>query len=343
MGITIKDIARMSGVGVSTVSRVINNTGFTSEATRQKVQAVIDEVGFVPNSSARNLKATSSKTIALLIKDVSNPVFIRMIKVIEEKVAMRGYSLLLINVSFSSNELDVAIQEKNSQNLCGVIIVGGSYQYSDEEFQRLGIPCVLLTISADKSVNSQLYSSVCINDEAEGFKATEYLISMGHRRIAFIFDTDDGMVTPNYLRFQGYKRALQQYNIPYDPQLVPPATPNPSGYKLGFQSVQWLLAKKIPFSAIFTFADVIALGAAKAVLHAGYRIPDDISILGFDGIEAAEFYHPAIDTISQPAEQEALSSINILFDMIQGEPAQHVIYDCTRLNRGSVKRIDGSF
>ena len=150
MGITIKDIARMSGVGVSTVSRVINNTGFTSEATRQKVQAVIDEVGFVPNSSARNLKATSSKTIALLIKDVANPVFIQMVKVIEEKVAMRGYSLLLINVSFSSNELDVAIQEKNSQNLCGVIIVGGSYQYSDEAFKRLGIPCVLLTISANK-------------------------------------------------------------------------------------------------------------------------------------------------------------------------------------------------
>lgn len=339
MNSTIKDIARLSGVGISTVSRVINNKGSTSEKTKKKVMAIIDEMNFIPNNNARNLKSPASKNIALLVKDITNPFFNKMINVMEQKVALRGYSLLLQSVPTSADELNIAIQEKVDRNLCGVIIVGGSYQYSDEKFRQLDIPCVLLTISANKVVSSKLYSSVRIDDETEGFKATEYLIQLGHKRIAFLYYIDPNIITPNYLRFQGYKRALETYNISYDPDLVPILYPNEnSGYEIGFNMVHRMLLCKCDMTAIFAFADILAIGAAKAVLTMGYRIPEDISVIGFDGIEMSEFYHPALDTISQPASQMAISSIDILFDMMQGGKAQHIVLDCSHLKRGSTKK-----
>lgn len=340
MNPTIKDIARLSGVGISTVSRVINNTGATREITRRKVMAVVEQLNFIPNNSARNLKITASKNIALLVKGITHPFFNKLIRVIEQKVALRGYTLLLQNIQNNIDELNKAIQEKLDKNLCGVIIIGGSFQYSDEKFKQLGIPCVLLTISANEKVDKKLYSSVRIDDEAEGFKATEHLISLGHRKIGFLYNATSDIVTPNTLRFNGYKRALEQYNIPFNSNLVPTNyAADSSGYEIGFNMMQQLLLNNRDMTALFTFADIIAIGAAKAALTMGYKIPDNISIIGFDGIEAAEFFHPSIDTVSQPSTEMALSSIDILLDMMQGGDTKHILYDCVLLKRGSTKLI----
>lgn len=340
MDATMKDIAELSGVALSTVSRVINNSGAVSEKTRKKVMEAVSSLNFIPNNSARSLKVTATKNVALLVKGVTNPCFTEMIHVIEQKVALRGYSLFLCNVPWNADELNTAIQEKLDRNLCGVIIMGGSYDYSDEKFRQLGIPCVLLTISADKLVDSTLYSSVRIDDELEGFRVTENLIAMGHRKIAFLYYVAPDTITPNLLRFQGYKRALKKHRIPYNPDLVPLTYySDNTGYEIGFNVMQRLLLNKFEFTAVFAFADILAIGAAKAILTMGYRIPEDISVVGFDGISMAEFFHPSLDTVSQPAEKMAISSIDILFDMMQGGPAQHVVYECTILKRSSTRRL----
>ena len=163
--ITIKDIARLSGVGVSTVSRVINNSGYVSDVVRDKVNKVIRENNFTPNSSARNLKGGSSKNIALLVKGITNPFFNKMIRIIEEKCALRGYPVLIQNIDSRSNELEIAIRERKDRNLCGVILMGGNFGYSEEAFRKLEIPAVLVTVSASDDISKDLYSSVMIDDE----------------------------------------------------------------------------------------------------------------------------------------------------------------------------------
>ena len=340
LGVTIKDIAKLSGVGISTVSRVINGTGSVSDETRKKVMDVVHQYNYIPNNSARNLKVTQTRNIALLVKGIINPFFGKMIRIIEHEVSMRGYTLLLRDVTYVTNELDVAIREAQDHNLCGVILMGGTFNYQAQKFVQLKIPCVLLTVSAGKDVDLSLYSSVKIDDEKEGFRVAEYLISLGHRKIGFIYD--DMQNTPNGLRYKGYCKALEKNGIPYRGRLVATANmySDDLGYNAGFQMMRQLYSKNHDMTAVIAFSDVLAVGAAKAILSMGMRIPDDISIIGFDGSEAGEFFHPALDTAYQPAKEMALTSIETLMDMIQGGKSKNFIYDTVLLKRGSTKPIE---
>ena len=340
MGITIKDIAKLAGVGISTVSRVINNSGSVSDETRKKVMDLISQYNYIPNNSARNLKIAQSKNIALLVKGITNPFFNKMIRIIEQEIALRGYPLMISNVNDNSHELDIAIREAQDRNLCGAIIMGGSYNYSEEKFLQLGIPCVLVTISASEKVDPSIYSSVRIDDEKEGYRATNYLISLGHRRIGFLHHTPNENATPNTLRYNGYLRALKENGIPFDPGLVAiNYTTDDTGYKVGFQLMKQLYTRNRDMTAVFAFADSLAIGAAKAVFSMGLSIPGDMSIIGFDGIEMTEYYQPSLDTIYQPSTEMALSSVEMLFDMLQGGESQHIVYDSVLLKRGSSKKI----
>lgn len=340
MAITIKDIAALSDVGISTVSRVVNNTGHVSDATKKKVMDVVVKHNYIANSSARNLKITQTKTIALLVKNITNPFFNKMIRVIEREVTLRGYTLLIQNVDNSLDEMDLAIREAQDKNLCGIMLMGGSLSYTREKFVQLNIPCVLITISAGESVDKSLYSSVTINDEQEGFRITDYLISLGHERIGFLYHSNNDNNTPNDQRYRGYLRALEENNIPFDDNLVARnILPDESGYTVGFTLMKQLYAKNRDITAVFAFADIVAIGAAKAVLTMGLCVPGDMSIVGFDGIEMAEYFHPSLDTAYQPANEMALSSVSALFDMMNGSGSQHIVYDAVLLKRGSCRQL----
>lgn len=339
--INIKDIARISGVGIATVSRVINQTGSVSEKTKKKVLDVINEYNYIPNNNARNLKLTQSENIAVFIKYMSNPFFSKMIDVIEKEMASRGYPLFVQNVDESMDELDVAISEAMHRNLCGVIIMGGSYsEYTESKFRQLGVPCVLLTVGSQGNVDETLYASVTIDDEKEGYKATKYLIEMGHKKIGFLYRDVGNIITPNILRYRGYKKALEESGMPLEESLVSMNMPvSGAGFRVGFQAMKILMQKNPDMTAVFAFSDVLAIGAAKAALAAGKRIPEDISVIGFDGIEMAEFYNPALDTVYQPATEMALSAVSLLQGMMNGEKSQHMVYESMIMKRGSVKML----
>lgn len=339
MSTTIKDVAKLSGVGIATVSRVLNNSGTTSNETKEKVMAAVRELNYVPNNNARILKMGQSKTIALLAKSITNPFFQKMIHTIEQKVSLRGYHLEIKNVNYSEHEMSIAIKEVQDRNLSGVILMGGNFSYTNEDFNRLGVPCVLLTVSAGKDVDPDLYSSIIIDDEAEGYRATEYMINLGHRRIGCIYNTVGDIITPNLLRFRGYQKALEAHGIEYDPVLVSSVNMSESGYEFGFNMMKNLMNRNKDMTAVVTVADTMAIGAAKAVISTGLRIPEDISIIGFDGIEVAEYYNPALDTICQPAEQMSLGAINALFEMLQNQKTIHAIYEASLLKRGSSAEV----
>ncbi|WNS43553.1 LacI family DNA-binding transcriptional regulator [Paenibacillus sp. MMS20-IR301] len=339
MDVNIKDIARISGVGISTVSRVINNKGLVSNATREKVLNVVKEYNYIPNSNARNLKTTQSKNIALMVKGITNPFFAIMIKEIERQVNLRGYPFLIHQVEDGIDEINAAIQLVKEKNLSGIIFMGGTYNHSEEKFKQLTVPFVLTTITTSQEVDPSIFSSVTINESKEAYKATNYLISLGHKHIGFLAKSPLLDETTGSRRLSGYKQALEENNLPYSAGLVEDCEYSPSS---GFNAARRLLNRNREVTAIFAAADTIAIGAAKAVLTAGLSIPDDISIIGFDGIEMAEYYHPALDTISQPGTEMALTSVGVLFDLIAKRSThQHIVYDAVLLKRGSCKMIKG--
>ncbi|MBS6161723.1 MAG: LacI family DNA-binding transcriptional regulator [Firmicutes bacterium] len=339
MSVTIKDIANAAGVGIATVSRVLNNSGAASSDVREKVMKAVRELNYIPNNNARNLKLGHSKTIVLLAKSIVNPFFQKMIPVIERQVMLRGYNLDIRNVSYSESEMEVARCEVLNRNLCGIIIMGGKFGYCNEDFEALKVPCVLVTIKASKEVDESLYSSVIIDDVAETKKAVDYLVELGHRRIGCIANSYQNITTPNHLRFCGYKKALECHGIPFDSSLVSTANIADSGYAFGFNMMKSMLARNRDMTAVVTMADVMAIGAAKAAFTEGLRVPEDISVVGFDGIEESDYYNPSLDTIVQPAQPMAQQTVDSLFEMIQGGPTSHIVLEGTLVKRGSCGRV----
>ncbi|MDO3408664.1 LacI family DNA-binding transcriptional regulator [Saccharibacillus sp. CPCC 101409] len=334
----IKDIAKISGVGISTVSRVLNNSGVVSDATRARVMSVVKQYNYVPNSNARNLKMTQSNTIALMVKGISNPFFANMIKEVERQVHLRGCPLLIQHIEDGVDEIGAAVQLVKEKNLCGVIFMGGTYDHSEEEFKQLTVPFVLTTITTIKEVDPSVFSSVSIDDVHSAYKATNYLISLGHRSICFLARFPLVENTIGNRRLLGYKKALEEHGIPYDPAFVEDCEYAPS---FGFAAAKRLMNKNKGATAMFAASDAIAIGVAKAVLSSGLSIPGDMSIVGFDGIEMAEYYHPSLDTISQPGVEMAHVSVETLFDLIAGETAnKHIVFESLLVKRGSSRKIN---
>lgn len=340
MNVTIKDIAKRSGVGISTVSRVLNGSGSASKETKERVMRVVRELNYVPNNNARNLKKGSSKSIIIFVKDIENPFFQKLIHEVENLILLRGYSIDIRNVGLFGDEMSIAMKEVKTSNLCGIILMGGCFGYTNENFHNLGVPSVLLTIGASESVFPELYSSVLIDDVLEMKKVTEYLIHLGHRRIGCIYNNYASNATPNSLRLQGYRQALEDAGISFDPELVSSGTDFwGSGYEFGFNMMKLLMEKNPDMTAVVAIADIMAIGAAKAALTMERRIPEDISIIGFDGIEAAEYYNPALDTVAQPAQQMAQHAVDALMEMLNGGKTSHIVLESNLIRRGSSAKV----
>ncbi len=331
--ITIKDIARLADVGIATVSRALNNSGTINEETKKKILDIASKYHYIPNSNARNLKVSQTQNIALLVKGISNPFFADMMKEIQRQVNLRRYSLIIQQVDDETNELDVAMELIMSKKICGIIFMGGTYNHPEEELIRLNIPCVLTTITLAEKQNSEFFSSVVIDEVKESKKATDYLLSLGHTKIVFLAKSPFVPNTTGNMRLKGYEEALLQAGLKFDPSLVGDCEYTPSS---GYSAMNRLFSKHKDVTGIFAGADTIAIGCAKAALTSGRRIPEDVSIIGFDGIETAEYFNPSLDTISQPGIDMALSSINLLFDLINGTGKnEHITYQAVLLKRGS--------
>ena len=340
MNATIKDIDRLSGVGISTVSRVLNGSGSASKETKEKVMEAVRELNYVPNGNARNLKMRQTSKVMVLVKSIENPFLQKIMHEIENLILLRGYTMDIRNVSNFEDEMKIAKEEVRMGNPCGIIMLGGTYGYANEDFGTLGVPCVLVTFDACEAVDRGLYSSVTIDDVAEMKRATEYMIELGHRRIGFIYNNNSDGETPNTMRLKGYKQALEEHGIASDPGLISQRTDIwGSGYVFGFNMMKMLMANNPDMTAVVTIADIMAIGAAKAILTSGRRIPEDISIIGFDGIEAAEYYSPALDTISQPAQQMAQHAIDSLVEMMQSGKTSHIVLESSLVRRGSSVKV----
>lgn len=339
--ITIKDIAKMCGVGVSTVSRAMNNHPDINPETKQKILDMIARYDYIPNNSARNLKRMESNTIAVLVKGMDNPFFQGMFKIFERQVQKTNYSFIIHRVEEREDEISVALELEREKRLKGVIFLGGSFGDSEDRMRKMNIPFVLCTAALTDCVDKNLYSSISIDDYKESYRLVSHLCELGHKRIALITGKiDDESI--GKLRFQGYVQALTDHGIALDHNLVRYMKQDLPEYspENGYAVAKELLESGIDFTALYVVSDNTAFGACKAILESGRRIPEDYSVAGFDGIKMSQYYHPSLMTMRQPCEEMAEESIRLLIDLIEGKKRnQHKTFAAELLTGESVRKI----
>ncbi len=316
--ITIKDIAKKCGVGISTVSRALNNHPDINPDTRRMIMDVIEETGFIPNNSARNLKRTDAKCIAVLVKGITNPLFSSMIQIIEEETQQNRYALVLRHVEAQEDEIDVALELEKEKRLRGIVFLGGLFEHSEEKISKLKIPFIFSTIGVNvpDRINKVEFSNIAVDDRLESRKMTEYLLNLGHRRIALITERSERPI--GKLRTEGYRQAYDDYGLAVPEELICYVQEDIDHYSMenGYLTARKLLQSGEKVTAIYAVSDSLALGACRAVHEAGKRIPEDISVAGYDGIEMGEYYNPKLTTIKQPVEEIAKKTIRLLLDVI---------------------------
>ena len=341
--ITIKDIARICGVGVSTVSRAINNHPDINPKTRKQIQQVIAEYGYIPNNSARNLKRTESNSVAILTKGITNPLFNRMIKVFDEKLRRHRMTMILQHVDFAEDEVAVALELIKEKRLKGIIFLGFNYLHPEGEIDKISVPFVLSTvgmIAEDPNLNK--YSHVTVDDRKESYKATQYLIEMGHKEIAVILAEEESS-SVGKLRRDGYFQALQDNGIMLNPNLICTVSNEMEHYSManGYMTAKKLLESGEKFSAIYATSDIFAVGVYRALMEAGLRVPEDVSVMGYDGIELGDYLYPKLTTIAQPVEELALATFELLYDLMDEQCAnQTLVFEGKLYEKESVKNLN---
>lgn len=316
---TIKDIARISGCSVSTISRVINDRPDVRPETKERVLEVMREAGFVPNTNARQLKIQQSRSLVFVVKGTRNIFFSDFLVQLQRAATLYGYNGIVSYLDENANEIDAAEKILREIKPKGMIFLGGSVANFQKGFANISVPSVLATLVSDKLDFPNL-SMVGVDDRAAAYQAVSYLIQQGHRKIAVL----GGPATsyPSMMRRQGAQQAMEDAGIRFEDKLYGLSNYD---FESAYHAMNSLLARRAEFTALFAMSDVIAFGAIRALVSAGFRVPEDISVIGFDGISMSRYCVPVMTTIVQPGEQIALQSIELLVRQIEhGAPAQTV-------------------
>ncbi len=308
---TIKDIAKECGCAVSTVSRVINGHPGVKKETKERVLKVIKIRKFVPNANARNLKSLESENILTIVSGMSNMIFASMVETVQAEL---GFYNTYSFVHYLHEEEDVVIVTKRLLKEIkpkGIIFLGGNIQNSKEELSKFSLPCVFITASAEH-VKKDNIMSVSIDDYYAGKFAIKHLISLNHKKIGVI---SGGFTSSNAskLRFDGCKEAFDEADVPFDEENV---VYSKFSYQSAYNATNELIDKFGSLTAIFAMSDVMAIGAISAINDRGLNVPNDISVMGIDGIELTKFYTPKITTLRQPTEKMVKMAIRRLMESV---------------------------
>lgn len=333
MAVTLKDIAKKAGVSESTVSRVLNGIPKASSETRDKIVKMAKELNYCPNDLARSLAKQRNLIIGVILTDISNPYFASVTAGIDEIASLYDYNLIISVTGGNEQEELKYINILREKKVDGIIFTSGRMPESCEEaLLKSGIPTVIIA----RKIKSSL-PSIHIDNISESYKAVEYLIKLGHRRIAMISGNFDDKES-GYHRLLGYKNALSDYGIFFEDELVVEGS-----FKMesGVKASQKLLKLKELPTAIFTGSDAMAVGAIKTIKKAGLRVPEDISVIGFDNNIIALACDPELTTIGQPVKDLGKNAMEMLYKTIMGEELEKkaIYLPCELIVRDSVKAL----
>ena len=319
--VTIRDVARRAGVGVGTVSRVLNDSPMVSEETRQKVQTAIEALDYSPSSVARRLSRGRSMAIAVIAPFFTRRSYVERLQGIEHVLSAGGYDLILYNVETVLRRDECLRALPRGERLDGLLIL--SLAPNDAEAERLlqmGVPTVLID-----AYHEQL-PTVTIDDFAGARAAVQYLIDLGHERIAYIgeyLDDNPFNFRPVTDRYLGYRDALAGAGIPFNPDYHRQGF---YGWREARRMTQDLLAIDEPPSAVFAYSDTMAFGVLEGAQHATVAVPGELSVIGFDDVEIAQYFR--LTTVRQPLYETGARGAELLLEWMDSDfsrPAQHVV------------------
>jgi DNA-binding LacI/PurR family transcriptional regulator len=308
---TIKDVARESGFDVSTVSRCLNQKAYVHPVTRERILAAAQRLNYLPNRLARGLVTGASHTLGLIISDIRNPFFAEVARGVEDAAYGAGFDLVVCNSDLHPEKQNRYIKSLTSKGVDGLIVNWAARLDAAMEdwLQSYGIPIVLLSSPA----GVQKLSTVSVDNEQGGFLVGSYLLKLGHQRLALLTGPEDQSRIA--ARQTGFLKAIESSSGKASAVVLHGDQNFLGGYRMA-----WSLISDYPgITAVFTHNDVMAFGALKAFAEVGRRVPEDISIVGFDNVEISQMLQPALTTINQPKYDIGKAAVEILLSL-RGTP-----------------------
>jgi LacI family transcriptional regulator len=308
---TISDVAKLAGVSTMTVSRVINNSGYISQETRERVERAIVALGYVPNALARGLRFKQTKTIALVLTDITNPFFTTLARGVEDTASEQGFSVMFCNTDESQSEETEHLYVLLQKQIDGVLLVPASGSAESVSLlQERGTPVVVL----DRRISGTRVDTVRSDSELGAYQLIQHLLDLGHTHIAVLGGPPTVSTAAD--RVAGYHRALAERGLDaHTPQVYYDRYTQEGGYQMARQA---LAAIPRP-TALFATNNFIAIGAFRALREVGLSVPDDISLVAFDDLPAAVLIDPFLTVVGQPAYEMGQRAAELLFTRLAGE------------------------
>ncbi|QLB12334.1 LacI family transcriptional regulator [Bisgaardia hudsonensis] len=328
---TMKDIARIAKVSTSTVSHVINNSRFVSEEIRERVLTVVEQLNYTPSALARSLKVKETQTIGMLVTTSDNPFFAEIVASVEKYCSRNNYNLILCNTDGDQYRLEKNIQTLIQKQVDGLLLMCTESSFQTRAF-NLSIPTVIMDWWPTE-LNADKISENSING---GYLATKALIEKNHRNIAIITGNLKKILAQK--RVEGYKKALLEANIPIKEEFIIESHFDFDGGIIGMEKILQLTNRP---TAIFACSDTIAIGAYQTAWKYGLSIPNDISIIGYDNIQLAQYLSPPLSTIHQPKNTFAKLAVETLISRIKNNEKTYrtLMVEPRLILRESIKTI----
>ena len=315
--LSIKDIARMANVSHSTVSRALQGSPLINPETAARIRRLAEESGYRASAVARSLVTRHTQTIGTVVTTIADPFAAGVVSGIEDAANDHGFSVFLVNSNADPEREVRAVRSLEERRVDGIIVTssraGAVYT---SMIQKLRVPIVLL----NNQHASEFVQSVMIDNTKASVEATAHLLGLGHRRIAYIGDRFGGQSDTE--RFAGYRQALDSADVPFRPEFVVHGDGKPEG---GMGAVTQLLALNEHPTAIFCYNDMTALGALRELRAHHLRVPEDISLVGFDDLYIAQYTEPPLTTIGQPMRQMGRMAMETLLQLLEGSNSAHSI------------------
>lgn len=306
----MKDVARLAGVSVQTVSVVVNDKAVVAPETRNRILAAIDELGYRPQAVARSLRTGTTRTIGLMVADISNPFFARMADAVEDQAHAAGYNLILYNTHSDPEREQTYLQIAAQRWVDGMLFVTTTDELRGlHALQAAGIPVVAI----DRIPRDYEGPHVILDNRTTGLLAAEHLLDLDHRDLVHICGPLDLRLSVE--RLESFESAVRERGFTPIPHVVGDAS---WSCESGYQAMRTLLEGERRPTAVFAANDRLAIGAMRAIVEAGMRIPGDVSVMGVDDIELAAYQTPPLTTIRQSLRDVATLATRILLDLVNG-------------------------
>lgn len=302
---TIKDVAKLANVSISTVSRVLNNSGYSSEETKKKVFHAVEKLKFQKNMVAAAMIKKQTSTFGLIIPDIKNIFYADLTRVVEDTANQNGFNVILCNTDNDLNKEGEYVNFLIQKGIDGIIF--STPEIKDKNIKevmkaRPDLPIIIL----GSKISGVRVDEVLVDNYEGGYLAVEHLLKLGHEKIGFIAGQPDSYATIE--RQKGYKQALKDFGIEFNPNyLILDEFKITSGFNKGME----MLVNKDRPTAIFAGNDAIAVGVYKAARELGIRIPEDLSVIGFDDSQFAEIVHPSLTTIRTPIQEMGKKAVQL--------------------------------